>query len=98
MHLRIGTYFRRPTGVIRIAAYLVELFRPAPKKMERVRLQHLRDLGFSYFIFLIFIHLRFAVLGPASLVCIFGILLVHANCVSVLHKVQGLSTVLCLAS
>ncbi|KAK9186570.1 hypothetical protein WN944_017958 [Citrus x changshan-huyou] len=31
----------------------------------------------------------FAVLGPASLVCIFGILLVHANCVSVLHKVQG---------
>lgn len=96
--MRIGTYFRRPTGVIRIAAYLVDLFRPAPKKMERVRLQHLRDLGFSYFIFLIFIHLRLAVLGPASLVCIFGILLVHANCVSVLHKVQGLSTVLCLAS
>ncbi|KAH9702367.1 putative signal peptidase complex subunit 2 [Citrus sinensis] len=31
---------------------------------------------------------RLAVLGPASLVCIFGILLVHANCVSVLHKVQ----------
>ncbi|KAK9189475.1 hypothetical protein WN943_018072 [Citrus x changshan-huyou] len=27
-------------------------------------------------------------IGPASLVCIFGILLVHANCVSVLHNVQ----------
>ncbi|KAH9702368.1 putative signal peptidase complex subunit 2 [Citrus sinensis] len=33
-------------------------------------------------------NVRLAVLGPASLVCIFGILLVHANCVSVLHKVQ----------
>lgn len=71
---------------------------PPNKKMEKVCLQHLRDLGFSCFIFLIFVHLRFAGLGPASLVCIFGILLLDANFVGVSHKVQVLHTVLCLAS
>ncbi|KAH9766975.1 putative signal peptidase complex subunit 2 [Citrus sinensis] len=37
-------------------------------------------------------------IGPASLVCIFGILLVHANCVSVLHKGSFTSTGLVVSS